>query len=195
MSSLHRRALGGGKTTSRKARSRQPSVPTSRPHSNPSSRPQSRPGSQGNSDEDEGSQIDETNFRLAMLGHLNTFDGGSRPHSKAGSNATSAYSEEFLLGHDDDHLSPTWEEDLKHCVEDLGDRNWKRSNSQNREETLLYMCRILSLKYAREVIEKRETDIVSALLKSIKAESSERETVLALRGTCALVLTYSAMQS
>lgn len=92
--------------------------------------------------------------------------------------------DELLLAseHDTDVSITAWEEDLARCTEDLMDRNWKRSNVQTREETLTYYCRILTMRYARDTIQDREADLIAAFLKSIRQESSEKETVLAMRG-------------
>lgn len=42
--------------------------------------------------------------------------------------------------------------------------------------------RILTSQYAEEEIRGEETELVAAFLKSIKAESSEKETALAIKG-------------
>ena len=76
---------------------------------------------------------------------------------------------------------PAWEDDLAHCVEDLLDRNWKRSNVDKREETLHYFNRILTLKFAHDSIAGRDTSIIAAFLKSVKTDS-DKERILSLRG-------------
>lgn len=43
--------------------------------------------------------------------------------------------------------------------------------------------RILTSQYVEEEIRGEETDLVAAFLKSIKAESSEKETALAIKGS------------
>ena len=65
-------------------------------------------------------------------------------------------------------------------IEEIIDR--KRSSVQGRETTLAAYIRILTAQYAEEEIRGREVEIVAALLKSVKAEASEKETVLALKG-------------
>lgn len=63
MSDLRRKALGGSKTVSRKAQSRQSSAASSRANSRTNSRVTSRAVSRAGSDEEGGDLSDETNFR------------------------------------------------------------------------------------------------------------------------------------
>ena len=72
-----------------------------------------------------------------------------------------------------------WRSDLKERVEEIIDR--KRSSIQGREKSLATYIHILMSQYAEDEISGREADLVTAFLKSIKAESSEKETVLALK--------------
>ena len=72
-----------------------------------------------------------------------------------------------------------WRSDLKERVEEIIDR--KRSSIQGREKSLATYIHILMSQYAEDEISGRESDLVTAFLKSIKAESSEKETVLALK--------------
>lgn len=66
MSELRRKALGSGKTVSRKAASRQSSAASSRANSRSTSRAGSRAASRANTD-DEGSLSDETTFRYVLF--------------------------------------------------------------------------------------------------------------------------------
>ena len=72
-----------------------------------------------------------------------------------------------------------WRTDLKERVEEIIDR--KRSSIQGREKSLATYIHILMSQYAEDEISGRESDLVTAFLKSIKAESSDKETVLALK--------------
>ena len=65
-------------------------------------------------------------------------------------------------------------------MEELIDR--KRSSTQGREATLAMFNYLLMSHYAFDEIEHKTSDLLPALLKSIKSESSEKETSLALRG-------------
>jgi Interferon-related developmental regulator (IFRD) len=65
-------------------------------------------------------------------------------------------------------------------MEEIIDR--KRSSIQGREASLAAYIHILMSKYALSEIEHKTGELYPALLKSVKTESSERETSLALRG-------------
>jgi Interferon-related developmental regulator (IFRD) len=73
-----------------------------------------------------------------------------------------------------------WQEELSDRMAQIVDR--KRSSTAGREESLSAYVRILTAKYAAEELQGKSEELVSAFLKSIKAESSEKETVLALKG-------------
>lgn len=85
-----------------------------------------------------------------------------------------------ILANDDDGTPDVWKADLADRIEEIIDR--KRSSIQGRETALATYIRILTIRYAEEEIRGKETDLVAAFLKSIKAESSEKETILAMKG-------------
>jgi hypothetical protein len=58
----------------------------------------------------------------------------------------------------------------------------KRSSVQGRETTLAQYVHILMSHYAFEDIQHKVSELLPAFLKSIKAENTEKETCLALRG-------------
>lgn len=60
----------------------------------------------------------------------------------------------------------------------------KRSSIIGREKCLATYIRIVTSQYAEEEIRGKEAELVVALLKSIKTESSEKETILAIKGRC-----------
>lgn len=66
MSDLRRKALGSGKTVSRKAQSRASSAASSRANSRTTSRAGSRAASRAGTDDEGGDLSDETNFRYDM---------------------------------------------------------------------------------------------------------------------------------
>lgn len=73
-----------------------------------------------------------------------------------------------------------WATDLSDRIAEIIDR--KRSSVQGREHCLTTYIRILTVQYAEEEIRGKEAELVAAFLKSIKIESSEKETVLAIKG-------------
>jgi len=83
-----------------------------------------------------------------------------------------------------------WRQDLGDRIEEIIDR--KRSSVQGREATLAQYSHYLMSHYAYDEIEHKTGELFPALLKSIKAESSEKETCLALRGQLGLLLEFEA---
>jgi hypothetical protein len=78
-------------------------------------------------------------------------------------------------------VNEVWKQDLADRMEEIIDR--KRSSVQGREATLAAYVHILMSRYTCTEIEHKTSELFPALLKSVKAESSERETTFALRGT------------
>jgi hypothetical protein len=76
--------------------------------------------------------------------------------------------------------SESWKQELADRMEEIIDR--KRSSVQGRETTLAQYVHILMSHYALEDIKHRSAELFPAFLKSIKAENTEKETCLALRG-------------
>ena len=73
-----------------------------------------------------------------------------------------------------------WISELADRIEEIINR--KRSSVQGRETCLATYVRILTAHYAEEEIRGKEAELVTACLKSIKTESSEKEAVLAMKG-------------
>lgn len=88
--------------------------------------------------------------------------------------------DELLNGDTTDPITDAWRADLADRIQELLDR--KRSSVQGREKCLATYVRILTNQYAEEDIRGKEAELVVAFLKSIKAETSERETILAMKG-------------
>ena len=86
----------------------------------------------------------------------------------------------MLAVDDTEQTSAAWHAELADRIEEILDR--KRSSVQGRETTLAAYVRILTAQYAEEEIHGKDTELVVAFLKSIKAETSEKETILALKG-------------
>jgi hypothetical protein len=76
--------------------------------------------------------------------------------------------------------SESWKQELADRIEEIVDR--KRSSVQGRETTLAQYVHILMSHYTFEDIQHKVSELLPAFLKSIKAENSEKETCLALRG-------------
>ena len=95
--------------------------------------------------------------------------------------ATSVNSiDEMLSADSPEVLTDAWMTDLADRVEEIINR--KRSSVQGRETCLASYIRILTAHYAEEEVRGKEAELVTAFLKSIKTESSEKETVLAMKG-------------
>ncbi|KAL8898403.1 MAG: hypothetical protein Q9207_006714 [Kuettlingeria erythrocarpa] len=165
MHDLRRQVLESGKTVSRKARSKNGSPASSTPNSAPSSRAASRTRamSRTSSDEDETPNLsDENSFSTNSL-------------------------DELLNGDTPDPITDAWRADLADRIQELIDR--KRSSVQGREKCLATYVRTLTAQYAEEDIRGKEEELVTAFLKSIKTEASERETILAMKALAMTVVT------
>lgn len=93
--------------------------------------------------------------------------------------------DEIVAGDDSEQVTDSWRTELGDRIEEITDR--KRSSVQGREATLAAYIRILTAAYAEEEIRGKEADLVTAFLKSIKAETSEKETILAMKGTSIVI--------
>ncbi|KAI9784264.1 MAG: hypothetical protein M1839_002324 [Geoglossum umbratile] len=157
MTDLRRRALESGKTVSRKVQSKQSSRASSRANSRVNSRNVSRHGS----DEEDGNVSDGTSWSINSVDEVLALEDADLPSAAV-----------------------DWLEELNDRIAQIVDR--KRSSTAGREESLSAYVRILTAKYVAEELHGKAEELVGAFLKSIKAESSEKETVLALK---ALILT------
>lgn len=156
MHDLRRQVLESGKTISRKARSRQASGASSKAASAASSRAASRTASrQASDDEDDNNLSDSTSFSIAS-------------------------NDDIVPSEDTDAPPDAWRQELGDRMEQVIDR--KRSSVQGREENLAAYSYILTLQYARDEIHSKLGELVPAILKSVRSESSEKETVAALKG-------------
>lgn len=95
-------------------------------------------------------------------------------------NIPSVNSIDDVLKSENEQPMEAWTADLAERITEIIDR--KRSSIQGRESCLTIYIRILTNQYAEEDIRGKEAELVAAFLKSIKTESSERETVLAIKG-------------
>ena len=185
MHDLRRRALESNKTVSRKAQSKQSSPATSKPASASVSRAASRAASRaGSDDEDAGGNLsDETSFRYAerVFNFLYKF-----LKTWANKNASVGSLNE-ILNAEATEITGAWRNVLKDCMEEIIDR--KRSSVQGREKSLATYIHLLTSQYAEEDISGREAELVTAFLKSVRAETSDKETVLALKALGVTLIT------
>ncbi|KAL2823508.1 interferon-related developmental regulator-domain-containing protein [Aspergillus cavernicola] len=164
MPDLRRQVLESGKTVSRKAASREGSGRTSRNNSAQNSRQSSRNASrQASDDEDAGYLSDDTAISLGSL--------DDTEHLELENN------------------NSNWTQELLEVAEDILDR--KRSSVYGREETYAAYCRLSKFHYVEKEIHHRVPDLLGAFKRSIKAETSVRETTLALRALELLAITTS----
>lgn len=160
---------------SRKARSRQVSGASSLAPSTASSRAASRNPSRQPSDDEEENLSDSTSFRYVLPLHL---------YGQTNNICVSVGSIDDILplpSEDGELLPDAWIEYLRDRMEEIIDR--KRSSVQGRETCLQTYNHVLMAHYARDEINPRMSELVGAFLKSVRSESSEKETVLALKGT------------
>ncbi|KAL9098360.1 MAG: hypothetical protein Q9163_005967 [Psora crenata] len=167
MRDLRKQALlESGKTMSRKARSRQSTPASSRLNTPASSRAASRTrgaNSRGGSDEEgDGDQSDETSFSVGSI-------------------------DEILNGDGAEPATDAWRAELADRIQEIFAR--KGSTIQGREKCYKTYAHLLMAQYAEEEIRGKEDELIAALLKSIKEERSELETVLATKALAITLIT------
>lgn len=153
--------MESGKTVSRKARSKQTTPSSSRANSSAPSPRGSRVPSVNASD-------DEDNFSDGTQWSTNSID-------------------EMIAPDAEDEAPEAWMADLSDRINEICDR--KRSSVQGREDCLNIFIARLTRHYAQQEIEGKVEELVPALLKSVKAGQTERETVLALKALALVVVT------
>lgn len=164
---LRRRALESGKTVSNKAKSKNSSKASSRANSTTNSRTNSRLHSRDASDDEDmgGNLSDDTNMSINSIDEL-------------------LESDDF-----NEQTTDVMKQELSKTIDDLLER--KGSSVNSREESLTSYVRCLTSHYLADMLYGRVNDILSALLKSIKAETTEKETTLALRGIALTAITIA----
>lgn len=88
--------------------------------------------------------------------------------------------EDILNGEDADVPVDAWKSELHTRVEQIVDR--KRSSTEGRADSLNAYAHILMARYAKEDIEDRVGELLPSILRSIRTEVTERETVTAIKG-------------
>ena len=89
--------------------------------------------------------------------------------------------DEVLNGDSTEHSGDAWRPELADRMEEILAR--KGSTVQGREKCYKAYIHILTSQYAEEEIRGKEAELVVAFLKSIKEEKTEKETILAMKGT------------
>ncbi|TVY78399.1 Uncharacterized protein LSUE1_G008915 [Lachnellula suecica] len=134
----------------------------SRTTSAANSRTNSRNASRHGSDDEDGNLSDSTNWSVNSI-------------------------DDMLSADVPEDATEAWKQDLGDRVEEIIDR--KRSSAQGRESALAQYGHYLMSHYAFEELESKTSELFPALLKSIKSESSEKETCLALRAIALTIIT------
>ena len=88
--------------------------------------------------------------------------------------------DDILNGDDVDVPPDAWKSELHNRVEQIVDR--KRSSTEGRAESLRAYAHILMARYANDEIEDRVNELLPSILRSIRQETTERETVSAIKG-------------
>lgn len=160
MRDLRKQALESHKTVSRKARSRATTPSSSRAHSRTGT-PRSS-GSRNVSD-DEGELSDTTQW------------------------STNSIDELVAADIEDVQGDEAWREHLMDRINEICDR--KRSSVQGREEALQAFNITLTRHFAEDEVKLKGSELVPAILKSVKGAQSDREIVLALKALGLMIIT------
>ena len=97
-----------------------------------------------------------------------------------------------ILNSEATDTTSAWRTELNDRIDEIINR--KRSSVQGREKCYATYIHILAAQYAEDEISSRAAELVTAFLKSIKAESSDKETVLALKATGMSLITSPSDQ-
>lgn len=107
--------------------------------------------------------------------------------------------DEVLNGDGIEHSGDAWRPELADRMEEILAR--KGSTVQGREKCYKAYVHILTSQYAEDEIRGKEAELVVAFLKSIKEEKSEKETILAMKGSilisfsCPITLNFAIKHS
>ncbi|KIW69618.1 hypothetical protein PV04_05486 [Phialophora macrospora] len=166
---LRRKALESGKTVSKKAQSKQSSRGSSRGNSAPNSRAASRVQSRDASDDED---LDKGNLSDDTTQSINSIDA--------------------LLETDDinEYTTDQARFAVNNIIDEILDR--KGSSTQSREHHLTVYAKYVASHYLADILYNRVEELLPAFLRSIKAESSETETTMALRALALTAITYPA---
>lgn len=152
MRDLRRRALESSKTVSKKALSKQSSRVSS---------------------------VENSRTASANVSEIDPDEDAQQDGDLSDSTSSSVHGTDDITFELPDDDFQAWKEDLKLVVEEITDR--KRSGVEGREKSLASYNYIVSHRYAAAEIASKLHELVPALLKSVKKEGSEKETLLAIR--------------
>lgn len=97
--------------------------------------------------------------------------------------------DELLASDDFNEQAPELQrQELKARIEELCER--KNSSYQGREESLASYVRIITAHHLADELYGRVSDLIPALMRSIKAETTERETILALKAIALTMISF-----
>lgn len=88
--------------------------------------------------------------------------------------------DEVLTGDGIIPVTDAWRAELADRIEEILAR--KGSTVLGREKCYKTYVHLLTAQYAEEEIRGKESELVTAFLKSVKEEKSEKETILAIKG-------------
>ena len=162
---LRRRALESGKTTSNKLKSKPTSKGSSRANSTTNSRANSRLQSRDASDDEDfgGNLSDDTNLSINSI--------------------------DELLESDDinEQTTDAMKTLLSTTIDSILER--KGTSSDDRENNYANYARSLTSHYLADTLHGRVSGIIAALVRSVKAETTEKETTLALHAISLTAIT------
>ncbi|KAK5057749.1 hypothetical protein LTR84_011750 [Exophiala bonariae] len=164
---LRRRALESGKTVSNKAKSKPTSRGNSKPNSAANSRAASRIQSRDVSDDEDGGNgnlSDDTNQSINSIDQL-------------------LESDDF-----NEQSTEVLRQELQDAITNILER--KGSSSGSREGAFSIYVKCLTSHYLAEGLYGRVSDLLAAFSRSVKTETTEKETTLALRAIALTAITY-----
>lgn len=88
--------------------------------------------------------------------------------------------DDVLNGEDVDIPEDAWKSELNTRIEQIA--NLKRSSTEGRAESLNAYAHILMARFAKDDVEVHISELLPSMLRSIRQETTERETVKALKG-------------
>ncbi|KAK0651530.1 interferon-related developmental regulator-domain-containing protein [Cercophora newfieldiana] len=180
MRDLRKKALlESQKTVSRKARARPESTRGSATHSPDGSPGNSRAGSRANS---------RPNSRPGSR-YASEDEGASDSEYDVMTMSTNSASGDDAL---DDDPTNTWAERLQDRIGELQDR---KRNTESREATLAAYLHLVRHHFAENQIARLSSDIIPALLRSVREGVGEQERVLALKALVVTLLTSPSEKS
>jgi hypothetical protein len=98
--------------------------------------------------------------------------------------------DDILNGEDVDIPADAWKNELQTRIEQITDR--KRSSTEGRADSLNGFAHILMARYAKDDIDGHMNELLPSMLRSIRLETTERETVTALKALAVTIITLDS---